>query len=203
MQLRVEPVRKTFLLHSECHAFVSFMICFEKVLYAKGVVKCPQCREAKQSQNLETSGTRLPHFGGNTFEGLFDQEHSSLWRYPVPEQTGKSMTVMGTVIQNVGMRLFSWNEEIFAIYSDIQTQTILFPQKQRASILKKDQWTVIVLGFLRRVSFPVLHQLWRLFPWWKGHHLSICTVSRMISPPRPPSMFLYLLVFTVRDEERQ
>lgn len=131
MQLRVEPVRKTFLLHSECHAFVSFMICFEKVLYAKGVVKCPQCREAKQSQNLETSGTRLPHFGGNTFEGLFDQEHSSLWRYPVPEQTGKSMTVMGTVIQNVGMRLFSWNEEIFANYSDKHRRSCSHKNRER------------------------------------------------------------------------
>lgn len=113
------------------------------------------------------------------------------------------MIVMGTGIQNVGMSLFSWNKEIFAIYSDVQTQTILFPQKQRASILKKDQWTVIVLGFLRRVSFPVLHQLWWLFPWWKGHHLSICRVSAMISQPRPPSAFLYLRVFAVEDEERR
>lgn len=85
----------------------------------------------------------------------------------------------GYWIQNVGMDLFSWNKEIFAIYSCSQTQRILFPQKQRASILKKDQWTVIVLSFLRRVSFPVLHQLWLLFPWWKGQH-SVCIVSIMV-----------------------
>lgn len=34
------------------------------------------------------------------------------------------------------------------------TQTNLFSQKQSVSILKKDQWTVIVLGFLRTCHFP-------------------------------------------------
>lgn len=95
--------------------------------------------------------------------------------------------------QNVGMDLFSWNKEIFAIYSCSQTQTILFPQKQRASILKKDQWTVIVLSFLRRVSFPVLHQLWPLFPWWKGQHLCICTVSEN------GCLLLYVICFPLDD----
>ena len=87
----------------------------------------------------------------------------------------------------VGMDLFSWNKEISAIYSHRQkthswpnTWTILFPEKQRPSILKKDQWTVIVLSFLRNVSFPVLHQLWQPFPWWRGQHFSVCMMSIMV-----------------------
>lgn len=59
---------------------------------------------------------------------------------------------MGTGIQNVGVELFSCNTEIFAIYSYIQThRRSCSHKKQRPSILKKDQWTIIVLSFLRRV----------------------------------------------------
>lgn len=84
----------------------------------------------------------------------------------------------GYWFQNVGIDLFSWNKEIFAIYShSTNTRTILFPQKQRPSTLKKDQWTVIVLSFLGRVSFPVLHQLWQLSQWWRRQDLCICIVS--------------------------
>lgn len=84
----------------------------------------------------------------------------------------------GYWFQNVGIDLFSWNKEIFAIYShSTNTRTILFPQKQRPSTLKKDQWTVIVLSFLGRVSFPVLHQLWQLSQWQRRQDLCICIVS--------------------------
>lgn len=77
------------------------------------------------------------------------------------------------------MDLFSWNKEISAIYSYIQTH------RRSCSHKNRDQWTVIVLSFLRCVSFPVLHQLWQLFPWWKGRHHSICIVAVMVSQPRP------------------
>lgn len=40
----------------------------------------------------------------------------------------------------------------------------LVPLKNREAILKKDQWTGIVLSFLRRVSFPALHQLGAAVP---------------------------------------
>lgn len=50
-----------------------------------------------------------------------------------------------------------------------------------------------MLGFLGRVSFPALHQLWRLFPWWKGQHRSIWRVSVMVSLPCPLPVFMFSL----------
>ena len=112
--------------------------------------------------------------------------------FPVSVATGKYMTVGGTAFR-IYMDMFLWNKEIFANYSHRQkhrpanvhtcvrvhthththTRThlhkdILFPQDQRHCLYKRDQRRVIVLNFLWRVSFPVLHHVRQLFPWRDG-----------------------------------
>lgn len=146
----------------------------------------------EQSQRPEPWSHQYRTLRWKTFKRLFDL----FWlcsRQSVPEQTRKSETAMVTGKQNAGCRVVFTRGgvvvEIFAIYSDIQAhRRTLFPQKQGTSTLKKDQWTVIVLGFLRRVSFPVPHQLWRTFP-MVGRTVSL---HLQPSPSRIPSPVLCL-----------
>lgn len=51
-------------------------------------------------------------------------------------------------------------------------------------------------------SFPVLHQLWRLFPWWKGQHLSIwnSVYKRCLNPALSITHTAFLFL-CLRDSE--
>lgn len=107
-----------------------------------------------------------------------------------------------------GYREAEWNGmEIFAIYSHIQahTHTTLFPQKQRLSIYwkKKIQNSSHCARLPECVSFPVLHQLWQLFPWWKGQHHSVTLIMDSLPCPlsRFLSFFLDVFVFFVQSIE--
>ena len=143
-----------------------------------GVVK--RLWTAKQSPNLKPARSEQPLCGDKTFKGVFDLFRTNNIPLSACSWADRKLhDSHGYWIQNVGMGLFLWNKEISAIYSRGHTGNLVPTKTEADYIKKKDQWTVIVLSFPSLVSFPVLHQMWHHFPWWKRQHLPICLVSIM------------------------